>query len=136
MSPRQFLIKEVEVMCYHLIDANVIAMMASFPRIKDQVKYWDEEGVKSNYFINYFLKIEGKRCNSELLEKQTLTKVDTMGSFGHIGKNYKRRDLCIHDELKKQEGISEFEGTTRPWKLNTYGMARAPIRYLADACAK
>ena len=86
MSPRQFLIKEVEVICCHLIDANVIAMMASFPRIKDRVKYWDEEGVKSNYFINHFLKIEGKRCHSELLEKQNLTKVDTKRSFGHIGK--------------------------------------------------
>jgi len=111
-------------------------MMASFPRIKDRVKYWDEEDVKSNYFLNHFLKIEGKRCHSELLEKQKLTKVDTKRSFGHIGNNYKRRVLYIHDELKKQERINEFEETTRPWKLNTYGMAWTPIRYLAYACAK
>jgi Sep-tRNA:Cys-tRNA synthetase len=133
VTQRQFGIKEVEMMGCTLMGANVIAMMASFPRIKERVKHWDEEVAKSNYFIDHFLKIEGNRCQSELPRKHTLTKVDTTGSFDRVAKTHKRRGWFLSGELKKRGIIGEFEGATRTWKLNTYGLAWAQIRYLADA---
>ena len=133
VTKRRFGIKEVEMMGCTLMGANLIAMMASFPRIKERVKHWDEEVAKSNYFIDRFLKIEGNRCQSELPRKHTLTKVDTTGSFDRIAKSHKRRGWFLSDEMKKQGIIGEFEGATRMWKLNTYGLTWAQIRYLADA---
>ena len=133
VTKRKFGIKEVEMMGCTLMGANVIAMMASFPRIKERVKRWNEEVAKSNYFIDRFLKIAGNRCQSELPRKHTLTKVDTTGSFDRIAKTHKRRGWFLSDELKKRGIIGEFEGATRAWKLNTYGLTWSQIRYLADA---
>lgn len=133
VTQRKFGIKEVEMMGCTLMGANVIAMMASFPRIKERVKHWDEEVAKSNYFIDRFLKIEGNQCQSELPRKHTLTKVDTTGSFDRVAKTHKRRGWFLSEALKKRGIIGEFEGATRTWKLNTYGLTWTQVRYLADA---
>jgi len=133
VTKRKFGIKEVEMMGCTLMGANLIAMMASFPAVRERVKHWDDEVRKSNYFINDFLKIEGNRVLSEMPRKHTLTKVDTTGSFDKIARTHKRRGFFFSDELKKRWIVGEFAGATRQWKLNTYGLAWDQIKYLAEA---
>jgi len=133
VTKRKFGIKEVEMMGCTLMGANLIAMMASFPAVRERVKHWDDEVKKSNYFINEFLKIEGNKVLSEMPRKHTLTKVDTTGSFDKIARTHKRRGFFFSDELKKRWIVGEFAGATRQWKLNTYGLAWGQIKYLAEA---
>jgi Sep-tRNA:Cys-tRNA synthetase len=133
VTGRRFGIKEVEMMGCTLMGANLIAMMASFPAVRERVKHWGEEVKKSNYFINEFLKIEGNKILSEMPRKHTLTKVDTTGSFDKIAQTHKRRGFFFSDELKKRWIVGEFAGATRQWKLNTYGLTWDQIKYLAEA---
>jgi len=132
VTGRKFGIKEVEMMGCTLMGANLIAMMASFPRVRERVKHWDDEVKKSNYFIDEFLKIEGNKVLSEMPRKHTLTKVDTTGSFDKIARTHKRRGFFFSDELKKRRIVGEFQGATRQWKLNTYGLTWDQVKYLAQ----
>jgi len=113
--------------------APLIAMMASFPKVRERVKHWDEELEKSRFFISEFMKINGNKVVSEMPRKHTLTKVDTTDSFDKIAKKHKRRGYFFTDELKKRKITGLFPGTTREFKLNTYGLNWDQIRYLADA---
>ena len=133
VTERKFGIKEVEMMGCTLMGANLIAMMASFPRVRERVKHWDDEVKKINYFVDEFLKIEGNRVLSETPRKHTLTKVDTTRSFDNIARTHKRRGFFFSDELKNRRIVGEFAGATRQWKLNTYGLTWNQIRYLAQA---
>ena len=133
VTGRKFGIKEVEMLGCTLMGANLIAMMASFPRVQERVKHWDDEVNKINYFIDEFLKIEGNKVLSEMPRKHTLTKVDTVESFDKIAQTHKRRGFFFSDELKKRMIVGEFAGATRQWKLNTYGLTWDQIKYLAQA---
>ena len=133
VTKRRFGIKEVEMMGCTLMGANLIAMMASFPAVRERVKHWDEEVKKINYFAEEFLKIEGNKILSEMPRKHTLTKVDTTGSFDKIARTHKRRGFFFSDELKKKRIVGEFAGATRAWKLNTYGLTWDQIKYLTHA---
>jgi Sep-tRNA:Cys-tRNA synthetase len=133
VTKRKFGIKEVEMLGCTLMGGNLIAMMASFPAVKERVKKWDEEVRKSNYFVNEFLRIKGNKVVSEMPRKHTLTKVDTTESFDVIARRHKRRGFFLSDELKERKIIGEFAGATRSWKLNTYGLTWDQIKYLAQA---
>ncbi|MBL7117806.1 MAG: O-phospho-L-seryl-tRNA:Cys-tRNA synthase, partial [Candidatus Syntrophoarchaeum sp.] len=110
----------------------VLSMMASFPQVKERVKRWDAEVKKSNYFIREFLRIERNKIASECPRKHTLSKVDTRDSFDRIAKTHKRRGYFLSDELKRKGIVGEFAGSTRVWKLNTYGLSWDRIKYLSE----
>lgn len=133
VTGRRFGIKEVEMMGCTLMGANLIAMMASFPVVRERVKHWDEEIEKINYFVREFFRIEGNEVQSEVPRKHTLTKVDTTGSFDRVARTHKRRGYFFSDELKARKIVGEFVGATRAWKLNTYGLTWEQIRYLVEA---
>ncbi|MDH5623636.1 MAG: aminotransferase class V-fold PLP-dependent enzyme, partial [Candidatus Bathyarchaeota archaeon] len=133
VTGRKFGTKEVEMIGCTLMGANMIAMMASFPKVRERVKHWDDEVKKTNYFIDEFLKIEGNKVISETPRKHTLTKVDTAGSFDKIARTHRRKGFFLSDELKKRRIVGEFAGATRQWKLNTYGLTWGQIKYLAQA---
>ena len=132
VTGRKFGIKEIEMMGCTLMGGTLLTMMASFPKVKERVKNWDEEVEKSNYFINDFLKVNGSKVSSEYPRKHTLSKVDTIESFDKVAKTHKRRGYFFSDELKKRGIIGEFAGSTRTWKLNTYGLTWKQIKYLSN----
>lgn len=133
VTGRKFGIKEVEMLSCTLMGATLIAMMASFPIIKERVKKWDDEVKKSNYFANQFLRIRGNKILSEMPRKHTLTKVDTTETFDKVARTHKRKGFFLSDELKERKIIGEFFGATRQWKLNTYGLTWDQINHLASA---
>ncbi len=132
VTNRKFGIKEVEMLGCTLMGANLIAMMASFPAVRERTRHWSEEVERSNYFIGRLLAIEGSRVLSEYPRKHSLTKVDTTGSFDRIAQTHKRRGFYLSDELSRRGIVGEFAGATRTWKLNTYGLSWKRVRYLAD----
>ena len=132
VTNRKFGIKEVEMLGCTLMGANLIAMMASFPAVRERTRHWAGEVEKSNYFIGRLLAIEGSRVLSEYPRKHTLTKVDTTGSFDLVAKTHKRKGFYLSDELSRRGVVGEFAGATRTWKLNTFGLSWRRVRYLAD----
>ncbi|MDD4093589.1 MAG: O-phospho-L-seryl-tRNA:Cys-tRNA synthase [Methanothrix sp.] len=133
VTGRQFGIKEVENMGCTLMGATLLSMIASFPRVRERTRGWDEEVRKSNYFLEQFLRVSGSRVLSEWPRKHTLTKVDTTNSFDVVAKTHKRRGFFFSDELKARGIAGEFAGATRTWKLNTYGLTWEQIKYAADS---
>jgi Sep-tRNA:Cys-tRNA synthetase len=133
VTGRSFENKEPEMLGCTLMGGTVISMMASFPRVKERVNNWAEEVKKSNYFIQQFLRIEGNKISSEYPRRHTLSKVDTRDSFDKIAKTHKRRGFFLSEELKRRGIVGEFAGSTRVWKLNTYGMGWNRIKYLGEA---
>lgn len=133
VTNRSFGIKEVELLGCTLMGSNLVAMMASFPKIEERVGCWDEELKKINYFVNEFLKIEGNMISSELPRKHTLTNVDTTKSYDVVADTHRRRGFFLSDELKERRIVGEFPGATKHWKLNTYGLNWSQIKHLAGA---
>jgi Sep-tRNA:Cys-tRNA synthetase len=133
VTKRKFGIKEVGMLGCTLMGSNLIAMMASFPHVRERTKQWDEEVKKSNFFIGRLLGIEGSRVLSEYPRKHSLTKVDTTRSFDTVASTHKRRGFYFSDELSERGIVGEFAGATRTWKLNTYGLTWNQVRYLADS---
>jgi Sep-tRNA:Cys-tRNA synthetase len=133
VSGRVFGIKEVQLLGCTVMGAPLIAMMASFPKVAERVKYWDEEVKKSNYFVDEFLKIEGSKISSEMPRKHTLTKVDSTNSFDKVAQTHKKKGYYLHDELEKRKITGIFPGATREYKLNTYGLNWDQIKYLTEA---
>ena len=133
LTKRKFGVKEVENMGCTLMGATLLSMIASFPRVQERTKNWDEEVQKSNYFMEQFRRVSGSRILSETPRKHTLTKVDTTGSFDTVAKTHKRRGFFFSDELKERGIAGEFAGATRTWKLNTYGLTWAQVKYTTDS---
>ena len=133
VTGRSFKHKESEMLGCTLMGGTLLSMMASFPRVKERVKRWEEEVEKSNYFIREFLRIEGNKISSEYPRKHTLSKVDTRDSFDTIARTHKRRGFFLSDELKRKGIVGEFAGSTRVWELNTYGLNWSRIKYLSEA---
>ena len=129
VTGRKFGIKEVEMLGCTLMGANLIAMMASFPAVRERTLHWSDEVEKSNYFLDHLLAIEGSRVLSEYPRKHSLSKVDTTGSFDTVAKTHKRKGFFLSDELSKRGIVGEFAGATRTWKLNTFGLTWKQIRY-------
>lgn len=116
-----------------LMGGTLVAMMASFPAVRERTKHWDDEVRKSNFFIDRLLAIEGSACISEYPRKHALSKVDTTGSFDTVARSHKRKGYFLSDELSKRGIVGEFAGATRAWKLSTYGLSWRQVEYLADA---
>jgi Sep-tRNA:Cys-tRNA synthetase len=133
LTHRRFGVKEVEMLGCTLMGGTLVAMMASFPTVRERVDHWDDELKKANFFVDRLLAIEGSACVSEYPRKHCLTKVDTTGSFDTVAKTHKRKGFFLSDELTKRGIVGEFAGATRAWKLSTYGLSWRRVEYLADA---
>lgn len=133
VTNRKFGIKEVEMLGCTLMGGTLMAMMASFPAVRERTARFEEEVKKSNAFIEGLLEIEGTKVLSEYPRKHTLSKVDTTGSFDKVAQVHKRRGFFLSDELTKRGIAGEFAGATRAWKLNTYGLSWEKINYLTRA---
>lgn len=136
VTGRNFGLKEVEMLGCTLMGSNLITMIASFPKIKERVKQWDEELEKANYLMKEFLKIDGNEILSEMPRKHTLVKVDTRNSFDEIAKEHDRRGYFLYDELKERGIVGIFPGATRKWKMNSYGLSWNQIKHLAESFKK
>ncbi len=132
LTGRKFGIKETYLLGCTVMGAPLVGMMASFPRVRERVKSWDDEVKKSNYFIEEFLKVDGSEVVSEMPRKHTLTKVNTTNSFDKVAKTHKKKGYFLTKELAKRGVTGIFPGATREYKFNVYGLTWDQIRYLAD----
>ncbi|WP_406660979.1 O-phospho-L-seryl-tRNA:Cys-tRNA synthase [Methanolobus sp. ZRKC3] len=136
LTKRKFGVKEVEMLGCTLMGSTLMAMIASFPTVKERTHNWAEEVKKSNFLIDRMLEIEGTAVLSEYPRKHALSKVDTTGSFDVVANSHKRRGFFFSDELSKRGIVGEFAGATRSWKLSTYGLSWEKVHYLADSLAE
>ncbi len=133
VSGRKFGIKETELLGCTVMGAPLVALMASFPKVRERVKNWDDEVEKVNYFTQEFLKIPGNKVLSELPRKHTLTKVDTTETFGKVSETHKKKGYFFTNELSKRGIVGPFPGATHAYKINTYGLSWSQIKHLSES---
>lgn len=133
ITGRRFGIKEIGLLGCTVMGAPLVAMMASFPMVKQRVKNWREEVEKANHFAEQFLRIEGNRVASEMPRKHTLTKVNTELSFGQVAAKHRERGYFLYSALKKRGIIGLIPGATKEWKLSTYNLNWKQVKYLESA---
>jgi len=132
VSGRTYPNKETSILGCTLMGCTAVAMMASFPRVKERVRRWGEEVEKANHFCQQFLRIAGNGVLSEMPRRHTLICVDTRESFDKIARGHKRRGYFLYEELRNRGITGIFPGATRIWKLNTYGLSWDEVRYLSE----
>lgn len=133
VTSRTFGIKEVEMMGCTLMGVTLIGMMASFPRVQERVKHWEEELAHGNLVVEALKSIQGTDIRSEYPRKHTLTRVDTTKSFDEVAKTHKKRGYFLSSALKARGIAGTIPGATKVWKFNTYGMTKAQAEHVATS---
>jgi len=133
VTGRTFGVKEVEMMGCTLMGVTLIGMMASFPRVRERVKRWEQELEKSRLVVEALRSIEGTAIRSECPRRHTLTRVDTTGSFDQVARTHKKRGFFLSSSLKARGIAGTIPGATKVWKFNTYGMTPDQAEYVARA---
>ena len=133
VTGRGFGAKESYLLGCTVMGAPLVAMMASFPHVRERVKKWNEEVQKSNFFVSELLKIEGTEVLSELPRRHTLSAFNTERSFDVVARTHKRRGFFLHDELRRRKITGLTPGMTKELKLNVYGLTWEQVKYVAEA---
>lgn len=133
VTSRTFGIKEVEMMGCTLMGVTLVGMMASFPRVQERVRRWDQELANGNLVVDALKSIQGTEIRSEYPRKHTLTRVDTTKSFDIVAKNHKKRGYFFSSALKTKGIAGIIPGATQVWKFNTYGMTRVQAEHVASS---
>ena len=133
ITSRTFGIKEVEMMGCTLMGVTLVGMMASFPRVQERVKHWEEELAHGKLVVEALKSIQGTDIRSEYPRKHTLTRVDTTNSFDEVAKTHKKRGYFLSSALKARGIAGTIPGATKVWKFNTYGMTKAQADHVATS---
>jgi len=133
LTSRKFGIKEPAMMGCTLMGATLIGMMASFPKVRERVRHFDQELANNQIVISALRSIEGTRILSEMPRKHTLTRVDTTASFDTVAQKHRKKGFFLAADLEEQGITGIIPGATRIWKFNTYGITTAQAQHLAAA---
>ena len=124
-SGRKFGNKECHLFgCPPVYGAPIATLMASFPTIvkRTQKEVWDEEIKKIQYFVDQIERIDGIKQVGQRPRKHTLTKLETP-SLHEASMNHKDKGYFLFKALKKKKIAGLFPGSTKSFKLNTYGLS-------------
>ncbi|MDI6877443.1 MAG: O-phospho-L-seryl-tRNA:Cys-tRNA synthase [Methanomicrobiales archaeon] len=133
VTERTFGIKEVEMMGCTLMGVTLVAMMASFPEVRERVRQWDAQLRNSQIVVDALRSIEGTEIVSEYPRRHTLTRVNTTRSFDRVARTHRKRGFFLTSALKERGIAGIIPGATRVWKFNTYGITEQQARHVADA---
>ena len=123
--------KPIEILGCSTRGASLMALMASFPHVKERVKNWDEEVKKARYLVNELEKIDMKQLG-EKPKNHDLIKLDTP-VYDNIAKTHKKKGYFLYYELKDRGIIGMKPGRTRKFKISTYGLSWEQVGYVAES---
>lgn len=133
VTSRTFGIKEVEMMGCTLMGVTLVAMMASFPAVKERVGTWDAELGNTGIVVDALRRISGTVIVSQYPRQHTLTRVDTTQSFDRVAAAHRKKGFFFTSALKSRGIAGIIPGATRVWKFNCYGITRAQAEYVAES---
>ncbi|MBN1165804.1 MAG: O-phospho-L-seryl-tRNA:Cys-tRNA synthase [Methanospirillaceae archaeon] len=130
-TKRSFGLKEVEMLGCTLMGATAVGMMASFPHVRERVNRFGTQVAYANKVVDALLSIEGTEVASEYPRRHTLTRMNTNNSFDRVAKKHKKSGYFLISALREQGITGIIPGSTRIWKMNTYGVSDRQASYLA-----
>ncbi len=132
-SGRAFTKKELAVFgCSPVFGLPVMTLMASFPRVVERVRHWDEEVEKARWFVREMEKIEGVQLIGERPKNHTLMHFESP-AFHSVAKRHRKRGYFLYHELKRRGVFGVQAGMTKNFKVNIYGLSWDELEKVADA---
>jgi Sep-tRNA:Cys-tRNA synthetase len=132
LSKRKFIQKELGLLGCTVMGAPLMTLIASFPEVVRRVDRWEDELEKIRFLVKEMERIEGITQRGVKPKMHTLTHLDTAG-FYRISETHKRRGYFLYDELRSRKIVGIQPGLTKHFKLNTYGLTWAQVKYVRDA---
>ncbi len=123
--------KPLEILGCSTRGSATIAMMASFPKIRERVKTWDKEVENARTLVEKLESIGLKHMG----EKPTRHDLNFFESnvLYEISQTHKRKNFFLYQELKKRGVIGIKAGLTKQFKLSTYGKTKEQVKLIGDA---
>jgi len=106
--------------------------MASFPKVVERIKHWDEELEKARYFADNLQKIEGINQLGKKPKEHTLIHFESP-SFHEVAQNHKRKGFFLYDALKKKKIMGIHPGLSKSFKVNTFGLNFRQVEYIVNS---
>jgi Sep-tRNA:Cys-tRNA synthetase len=129
---KEYKVKPIEILGCSARGASTIALIASFPFVKERVKHWDDEVKKVRWFgsqveaLGDIKQLGDKPHNHDLIRFET-------PAFDKIAQKHKRKGYFLYEELLKRKIVGIKAGKTKAFDLSTYGLTKEQLKYVIDS---
>ncbi|MHA1379676.1 MAG: O-phospho-L-seryl-tRNA:Cys-tRNA synthase [Candidatus Helarchaeota archaeon] len=137
-SCRKFSNKEYHFFgCPPVYGAPLATLMASFPTIIERAKpeNWNKEVENIRFFISEMEKIDGVTALGVRPKQHTLTQFETPTLY-EASLKYRQKGYFLYKALRKNKIAGIFPGSSKHFKLNTYGLTREEVKRVAEVFQK
>lgn len=133
LNPSQrYKVKPLEILGCSARGTNAMALIASFPRVKERVKHWDEEVAKARWFSAEFESLGDVEQLGDKPHNHDLIRFETP-VFDRIAQKHKRRGYFLYEELLERKIVGVKQGRTKTFDLSTYGLTREKLSYVIES---
>lgn len=124
-------IKPIEILGCSARGSSTIALIASFPFVKERVKRWDNEVKKARWFSSRMEALGNIKQLGDKPHNHDLIRFETP-AFDKIAQKHKRRGYFLYDELLKRKIAGIKAGKTKAFDLSTYGLTEEQLKYVIE----
>ncbi|MBM3308898.1 MAG: O-phospho-L-seryl-tRNA:Cys-tRNA synthase [Candidatus Altiarchaeales archaeon] len=124
-------VKPLEIIGCSTRGSATLALMASFPRVRERVKHWDKEVENSRWIVKQLeeagirkLGVKPSEHDLNFFESDILYK---------ISEKHKKKNFYLYYELKDRGIVGIKAGLTKNFKFSTYGKTREQVEHIAWA---
>jgi Sep-tRNA:Cys-tRNA synthetase len=123
--------KTLEILGCSTRGAATIALMASFPKVRERVKDWDKEVENARWFVKELQEIGVNQMGIKPTEHDlNFFESDVLYK---ISEKHKKKRFYLYHELKERGVLGIKAGLTKHFKLSTYGKTKEQVKHVADA---
>ncbi|MBD3185894.1 O-phospho-L-seryl-tRNA:Cys-tRNA synthase [Candidatus Bathyarchaeota archaeon] len=118
--------------CPSVYGAPLLTLMSSFPRVVERATAtkWKEEVAKARLLAGELEHIQGVMQLGCKPHEHTLMQFNTP-AFQDIAREHPKKGYFLYRELKERGIVGIFPGMVKSIKLNTYGLSRKQVQYVA-----
>ncbi|MCX6695755.1 MAG: O-phospho-L-seryl-tRNA:Cys-tRNA synthase [Candidatus Altiarchaeota archaeon] len=124
----KYKVKPLEILGCSSRGSSTLALMASFPHVKERIKNWDKEVENARHVVSELEKIglvnlgtKPRQHDVNFFESEVLYK---------ISQTHKDKNFFLYNELKKRGVVGIKAGLTKNFKMSTYGKTNEQIKHL------
>ena len=121
-------IKEIEELGCTVRGASIMTMMASFPKVYERIKNWEEEVKKTRLLVENLEKLGLKQLGQKPHNHDLL-----FFEAPNIYEISKKRRFFLYEELKKRKIRGIKPGLNKHFKLSCFGLSYDEIAYVSQA---
>jgi len=128
---KKYKVKPIEIIGCSSRGSSTLALMASFPHVKERVKYWDKEVENSRWLMKELEAIGINQLGVKPTEHD-LNFVESEKLF-KISETHKKKHFYLYYELKDRGIVGIKAGLTKNFKFSTYGKTKEQIKHISWA---